>query len=268
MEQDLLTTTEAARRLKVGTSTLKRWADLGKIKSFRTPGGHRRFARTEIEQYVADREEIDHSRWIDLLLLDEGDPLLVTAELLRERARLGSWWRVVTEVGQLLEEMGRRWVEGTMSVLQEHVASEQLRRALLWCSQSMLVPQGAPTCLLAGAAGDDHTLGLSLVELCCREAGWRTRWAGRRAPTGDLVGWIEEGQVQLLALSASVASSDARVLEAQYRALALAAQAAGVELVLGGSGAWPEVLHHGRRMDDFGELHTYLIGLKRDMNTA
>ena len=41
------------------------------------------------------------------------------------------------------------------------------------------VGERGPVCLLACAEGDDHTLGLSLAELCLREAGWATLWAGR-----------------------------------------------------------------------------------------
>lgn len=45
----------ASRRLGVGTDTLRRWADEGLIRSFATPGGHRRFDLTEIERIVASR---------------------------------------------------------------------------------------------------------------------------------------------------------------------------------------------------------------------
>jgi methanogenic corrinoid protein MtbC1 len=53
------------------------------------------------------------------------------------------------------------------------------------------------------AAGDDHTLGLSLAELCLREAGWATRWVGRRAPIDQAVDYIGEGHARLVAVSAS-----------------------------------------------------------------
>ena len=38
----------ASRLLGVDPDTLRRWSDVGRIKSFTTPGGHRRFARAEV----------------------------------------------------------------------------------------------------------------------------------------------------------------------------------------------------------------------------
>ena len=39
---------EAARRLSVHPATLREWADKGRIRTFRTPGGHRRFSETDV----------------------------------------------------------------------------------------------------------------------------------------------------------------------------------------------------------------------------
>jgi len=46
---------EAARLLGVHPSTLRAWADGGKLQVHRTPGGHRRFLLPEIERWGADR---------------------------------------------------------------------------------------------------------------------------------------------------------------------------------------------------------------------
>lgn len=39
---------EAARRLSVHPATLRDWADKGRIRTFRTPGGHRRFSESDV----------------------------------------------------------------------------------------------------------------------------------------------------------------------------------------------------------------------------
>jgi len=46
---------ETARLLGVHPSTVRAWADTGKLPVHRTAGGHRRFLRTEIERWEADR---------------------------------------------------------------------------------------------------------------------------------------------------------------------------------------------------------------------
>lgn len=45
---DWLALGPASRLLGVDPDTLRRWADVGRIRSFTTPGGHRRFARADV----------------------------------------------------------------------------------------------------------------------------------------------------------------------------------------------------------------------------
>jgi excisionase family DNA binding protein len=45
----------AARLLGVDPDTLRRWSDEGLVEAFTTPGGHRRFDRTEIERLLGAR---------------------------------------------------------------------------------------------------------------------------------------------------------------------------------------------------------------------
>jgi excisionase family DNA binding protein len=48
---------EAARYLGVSDPTLRKWTDDGAIRVFRTPGGHRRFLRDELDSFRLKREE-------------------------------------------------------------------------------------------------------------------------------------------------------------------------------------------------------------------
>jgi excisionase family DNA binding protein len=43
---------DASRLLGVSTATVRRWADAGRLTAFTTPGGHRRFNRTTLEQML------------------------------------------------------------------------------------------------------------------------------------------------------------------------------------------------------------------------
>lgn len=51
-DEELLTPTEVAKRFKVDPKTVTRWAKAGKISSFRTLGGHRRFKASEVERLI------------------------------------------------------------------------------------------------------------------------------------------------------------------------------------------------------------------------
>jgi excisionase family DNA binding protein len=55
-----LTTSQAARELGVSMGTIRRWADLGYLHAYRTPGGQRRFSSEQIESFVRSLEQRGH----------------------------------------------------------------------------------------------------------------------------------------------------------------------------------------------------------------
>jgi molybdopterin-binding protein len=57
----LVTVREAAERLGVGYSTLKRWVHTGRVRTTRTEGGHHRVAEPEIDRLMA-RQQPDSRR--------------------------------------------------------------------------------------------------------------------------------------------------------------------------------------------------------------
>ncbi|WP_433364192.1 BldC family transcriptional regulator [Streptosporangium sp. CA-115845] len=48
----LLTPGEVARLFRVDPKTVTRWAQAGRIDSIRTPGGHRRFRETDVQELL------------------------------------------------------------------------------------------------------------------------------------------------------------------------------------------------------------------------
>ena len=55
-EKQFLGLTAAARLLDVHPATLRRWADQGDVLCVTTPGGHRRFLRSEVQSLLKQRE--------------------------------------------------------------------------------------------------------------------------------------------------------------------------------------------------------------------
>ena len=242
---ELLSNVEVGRLAGVGPTAVKRWADQGLLPCVRTAGGHRRFYRAEVERFLLAARGSGGSAFVDLLLQTDG--LGVEARLLTERSRLGSWLAVTEMLGEALAEMGTRWRAGSVTVVQEHLASGRLSRALARIGDALPVAPGAPRCMLACAEGDRHALGLSLLEVALREAGWATLWAGQDTPAADLAEVARQRDAEMIAVSASAASTEPEALLRQAQLLGTACSQSGVALALGGSGAWPEPPSCGER---------------------
>lgn len=54
--QDYLSVTEAALELGISEATVRRWVDQGHLVAWRTPGGHRKINRRDLERFLLDRE--------------------------------------------------------------------------------------------------------------------------------------------------------------------------------------------------------------------
>lgn len=262
---ELISTLAAARLTGATPSSVKRWADQGLLPCVRTAGGHRRYDRRVLERFIRRRsmpgggEDALVGEWLDRLL--EARAHEVEGALLAARARLGAWHRVADELGPVLTALGRQWETGRITIADEHLAAGCLGRALERIVEALPCRVDGPRCLLACAEGDEHTLGLSLAEVCLRELGWVPLWLGRHTPGTEIVRLVRAGRAQMVALSASAASSDAAALAALAEQTGAASRERGVALVLGGSGAWPEQPRHGVRLRSFCDFHAYVSGL-------
>lgn len=259
----LLTTTEAAEAAAVAPSTIKRWADQGILPFSRTAGGHRRFERHVIDRLLREQpasvsaDETVASAWVRCL--KDGRRHEIDGRLLEARARLGTWWRVADELGLALAEMGCQWESGRLTIADEHVASDALARALARVGDALPIRLDGPMCLLACAGDDEHTLGLSLAELCLRELGWLPIWLGRRTPMDEVVRLVRAGHAAMVALSASARSADDQVLGAIIDEVGAACKETSVALLVGGAGAWPAEPSYGVRVTSFAAFHQCLV---------
>ena len=51
-EPDWLTLGQAAKYLGVAQSTIRKWSDQGRVPAFYTPGGHRRYRRSDLDTFL------------------------------------------------------------------------------------------------------------------------------------------------------------------------------------------------------------------------
>ena len=97
----------ACRLLEVSDATLRQWADNGYLRVYRTPGGHRRFLREDVESLVnGSHQPVEHSR-DDAV---EGSALRrIRRGLNRHSVAQQPWYQLVEEEGKVrMRLFGRR----------------------------------------------------------------------------------------------------------------------------------------------------------------
>ena len=260
-----MTTSDVASLMGVGATSVKRWADAGVLRCVKTAGGHRRFLKSEVDRFLSSQrpdagdlpDPLSPDGWLRTLG-DLPDIHMLLGKLLQMRGEHGSWASVADAIGAVLGRLGQAWRDGELTILEEHRASEMIHRALTATAANLPVSPDAPRALLAMAPGDDHALGLSLVELTLREAGWSPIWSGIRTPMDELIEWAESDRIDLLALSASSWSTDFRTLHECALGVKAACDRGATRLVLGGRGAWPEDLAGVKRIGSLQQLAGFL----------
>src|ERR1700722_8928820 len=85
-----LTPNEVAELLMVNPVTVRQWAARGLLRSLTTPGGHRRFLLSDVEEFARSRGATPvarHSGRPDRVLIVDDDPNLgrLIAEVIQER---------------------------------------------------------------------------------------------------------------------------------------------------------------------------------------
>ena len=115
-----LTLGQACRVLNVDESTLRRWADAGQLRTFRTPGGHRRFAESDVRSIVHGRTRRQYS--------DVGD--LATRRIRQQlhRSHNADWYTTVDESHrEKLRPLGRR----LMALVADYLSKRRRKNSLL-----------------------------------------------------------------------------------------------------------------------------------------
>jgi excisionase family DNA binding protein len=117
-DSDWLPLGKAAVLLGVHTMTLRRWSDSGRFPSYRTPGGHRRFALSDIQAYLL-RQRGGESDDVDQ---DWADSALVTTRQQVANQPPARWMQAIDQ--EELRDEYRELGHQLMGLLLQYVAAE------------------------------------------------------------------------------------------------------------------------------------------------
>ncbi len=117
---------DACRLLDVSNTTLRQWADNGYLRVYRTPGGHRRFLREDVESFANAPEQAQEQGREDAI---EGSALRkIRRSLSRNDVLQQSWYQSVEEEGRVrMRLFGRR----LLSLLLQEAGPRRRRQELL-----------------------------------------------------------------------------------------------------------------------------------------
>lgn len=109
----------ASRLVGVGPDTLRRWADTGRVQSYQTAGGHRRFLRSSLEAMTAAprRHRYETGRLPDSAGTIVGD----VQRRMQRTGYAGMPWQSRLSTEQ--REDFRRWGQCTFNLVIEYVAA-------------------------------------------------------------------------------------------------------------------------------------------------
>lgn len=249
---DILSTRSVAEVLGVSEATVKRWADAGTLRCFRTPGGHRKFRLRDVKAFLADQQEggapeppvsppatdltPEQKEARTLALAGDVDGLvsLVANQRLKGVTLSQAFDKIVTPA---MYDIGESWAQGKLSPAQEHVASntvkDMLARVRPLVERTAKGDKGRALCACLG--DEHHDIGVRMVGLILAAEGYRTAMVGANVPAGDLALMIAGDPPSMLALSASV-TVNAENLRGDLGVVASAASAARTRVIVGGEG--------------------------------
>jgi excisionase family DNA binding protein len=105
-ESRWVTLGRACEILGVDESTLRRWADAGRLRIYRTPGGHRRFSLGNLQELLSGDGGERHAQ-IGRMAFAK-----IRQELRRARQQEGGWYTSLSESDRHhFRDLGRRLVE-------------------------------------------------------------------------------------------------------------------------------------------------------------
>jgi methanogenic corrinoid protein MtbC1 len=286
MTPKTLTPRELGQAIGVSESSLKRWADDGRLQVGRTAGGHRRIAVSEAIRFIreaglpllkpqlmglGEMEAVGTAGLSKRPLHETLVSALIEGRAADVRGLVASAYVAGTSVAQLCDgplahamyAVGDLWHHDRFGIAVEH-------RAALLCAQALhqitaLLPPPLPHAPVAvgGAPSEDiYTLASMMAATVLLSEGWTEVNLGAQLPLDVLETAATKHQARLVWLSLSVEQS-ARKAARDIDKLASTLADRGVRMVVGGRAARElgPVLHKVQHAASMAELAAFARGL-------
>jgi len=133
--------------------------------------------------------------------------------LTHAREQLGLARFVTDVVAPLNTRVGDAWMRGELQIFEEHLYTEQLQVALRTAINAFPRQSGSPRLLLTTFPGEQHGLGLLMVEALLVPEGAQCISLGVQTPVWDIVRATQATDAQIVALSYSGCTNPNHVID-------------------------------------------------------
>ena len=200
MRNELLTVKEAATIVGVSTSTLKRMCESESIPFIRTPGGHRRIDKMDLNRVATKLHLRRHADTSDLAMVQQISSEQILSNLLEGKAMeiaklLSRSSNTPFELVQALEDclvcalwkVGEMWRDKRIDVYQEHICTNAAMTALDYLRQQLPLESTSTRTAVGGSLDPSvETLPSKLVGLSLELIGIRAIDLGGSLPPESL----------------------------------------------------------------------------------
>ena len=252
-------TREIAQMWNVSETTVKRWADAGLLKCFRTPGGHRKFKLDDISEFQASRgfqatgmltnqdwEDPDVENFVNQKnrdkLRDLTLYLAVQNQVKRIRELLDRLYirgleladlydNLLLPVAQSLEE---QWRNKTLSLGQHNLGCNNLESAIAYFYPRIISRRPNGKTALCASPDPEACVLTEAVGRILESEGWDCLNLGPRTPFTAMAEMVKEEPINLVCICSVRCRLDSST-RSEFDALCATAETYRIPIVLTGS---------------------------------
>lgn len=101
----------------------------------------------------------------------------------------------------LFEEIGNSWRNGSLKIVNEHMATSVTRNFLVSILRAVDTAMSAPRILVATPLGQWHELGALVVAMTAADRGWQPIYCGPNLPAEEIASGVKQSAARVVAIS-------------------------------------------------------------------
>ncbi|MEO8210463.1 MAG: helix-turn-helix domain-containing protein, partial [bacterium] len=213
---------KAANYFNVNESTIKRWADSGVLKCYKTAGGHRKFKLEDLRKHaIANEYQIADLLFVEKetkkkseirkrnynLLIKKLEKLILKGDIKLTYEFLFTLYMNKYSLEEIfdfiikdtMKNIGKKWANKTLNIESEHIATNTVISSLHQFERVIPKKENIKlTAICAGLENEFHEIGLLCVKIALEYEGWNVIYPGINLPVKSIAELSKKHKPKLL----------------------------------------------------------------------